>query len=173
MDKKECQRRITMRDIKFRAWDKKRKKFNFMDLRDAIGSDDAYALCGDQGTEWSEDRENSCTMSCKCELQQFTGLITRDKVEIYEGDIVVCRDGKGLIVYEPGFAKFLIDFSPENKNRLIDCEDAFRHEDADTCMRSIRVIGNIYENPELLKGDALHESKDDNNVEGEEKDGTQ
>lgn len=83
------------------------------------------------------------------ELMQFTGLKDKNGKDIYEGDIIVCRDGKAKIVYEESFAKFIMDFNISGKNTLPDFEDWSR-QDADTCMRSIEVIGNIYENPELL-----------------------
>jgi len=59
--------------------------------------------------------------------------------------------GKAVIVYEACFAKFIMDFDYFGKNTLPDFEDISKSkQDADTCMRSIEVIGNIYENPELL-----------------------
>ena len=66
---------------------------------------------------------------------QFTGLHDKNGKEIYEGDIIAFRNEKGEITlkgeiyWESRNAKFS-DFSPKNQ---------------------VEVIGNIYENPELLE----------------------
>lgn len=78
--------------------------------------------------------------------QQFTGLLDKLGKDIYEGDIVsgtieetfedrVC---KGIIEIEPMF--FMVDFP----NDGVKIQFAMLDED------SVEVIGNIYENPELL-----------------------
>jgi len=94
-------------------------------------------------------------------LLQFTGLLDKNRKEIYEGDIVLCKDdgecfpeeysedkdeyipvGKYEVVYqaEHGYAAFELKDSPcEEMNGL-----------AYACANSIEVIGNIYENPNLL-----------------------
>ena len=46
-----------------------------------------------------------------------------------------------------------MDFTLSGSNRLMDFQDA------DMCMRSIEVIGNKYENPELLSSNVQEASK--------------
>ena len=76
------------------------------------------------------------------ELMQYTGLKDKNGKEIYEGDIVQGRikdegiDVKGIVVYcECGYY-FIKD----------------KDDEVEICIISdLEVIGNIYENPELLE----------------------
>ena len=80
---------------------------------------------------------------------QFTGLLSKDGVEIYEGDIigfdmdtfykriftVIYDSGRFGIQTDEGFRCLSDWIITQKDNNTISCE----------------VIGNIYENPELLK----------------------
>ena len=76
------------------------------------------------------------------EVMQFTGLMDKNRIEVYEGDIV----------------KFLYNSTPQEEHIGVvewnerDCAFTFAKLFLEPTPRmTMEVIGNIYENPELLK----------------------
>ena len=124
------------RELKFRIWNK--------DVKEMFKSFDLY----------NELAENSDIDSIDMiEIMQFTGLKDRNGKEIYEGDIFDCiykRDGcnhKLMIVWGRSDASFRIRYCGE-------CDQPNVRQSVTDIQRG-KVIGNIYENPELL--DALQD----------------
>jgi len=122
-----------MREIKFRAWDNLRKKMLCKGVKFMIYEDGSWsgvdAISG--GVLVEEDDI----------LMQYTGLKDKNGKEIYEGDIVKFSGrGKWIVEWESG----------EN--------DGYSWEGYSTPIKSdyktFEIIGNIYENPELIKEDA-------------------
>lgn len=76
-------------------------------------------------------------------LMQFTGLIDKNGKEIYEGDILIIETGKPMVVgWSDKFVSFVL-----NREGW-----AFSHWFGESCNpEDCEVIGNIYDNPELLK----------------------
>ena len=75
------------------------------------------------------------------ESQQFTGLHDKNGKEIYEGDVVKHYNGVNTVTWETGLASFQMSFS----NFVLDQEIIPDYSECE-------VIGNIYENPELVGG---------------------
>ena len=78
-------------------------------------------------------------------IGQYTGMLDKNSTNIFEGDI--CNfsncsdiDNYGVIVYDAGETEFGIDYGSTYLG-------LGRHYHS----RDIEVIGNIYDNPELLK----------------------
>jgi len=122
-----------MREIKFRAWD---KVFNLMWDKNSFTSGKTSVLF-----DWIERNKDPKGII----LMQYTGLKDKNGKEIYEGDIcgseaVYSDNFQYEIRYGDG--KYYIS----NENGVQD--DLIREV---IRMYKLEIIGNIYENPELIK----------------------
>lgn len=129
-----------MREIKFRAWEKKRKRMLWRTIFDREWYDYKDLSVG---IALPEDRN-------RVELMQYTGLKDKNGTEIYEGDIVLTKVNAGGIHDEPddwveeSGEVYFEDGYFTVKGKLMSGTLAARNENSE-------VIGNIYENKELLK----------------------
>ncbi|WP_288532297.1 YopX family protein [uncultured Streptococcus sp.] len=126
---------------KFRAWLKEEKRMT--DVHEMTFIDGEVYLISDVTGFYAYD---------EFELMQSTGLRDKNGREIYEGDIVKYKYGVNtfteVVTYDKDFAGFgLVDDDGYGSTVFTFGELA---EDVD--FSSLEVAGNIYENPELLKG---------------------
>ena len=119
-----------MRDIKFRAWDTKFKAMSSpMNLRNGL---DFFHFGPSHKGQLIR-----ALASDSIDLMQYTGLHDKNGVEIYEGDIVR-RDNTIFLVVWYEYGWHYAWGADEVSSRLHDAN-------------MFEVIGNIYENPKLLK----------------------
>ena len=145
-----------MREIKFRAWDSESKAWFPFDRDGWVNvHQDGSIIHGHDNEPCFDD---DCKLSL--EVMQFTGLKDKNGKDVWEGDILLKKfyaddvDGKKLIVrfgngiMDSGVYNYMGfyfegldgDQSDEENQYLWKPEDGLWAE----------VIGNIYENPELL-----------------------
>ncbi len=120
-----------MRAIKFRAWHEREQKMYPVagTLLDTV----MLSTGEDSLTGYSVDQ---------VELMQFTGLKTRSGQEVYESDILKTSAGRLLLVlwHEAAFCWDVPGLNSEGAQISFSMLEHY----------SFEVIGNIYENPELL-----------------------
>ena len=135
-----------MREIKFRAWDKNdkrifidpqmidfyNKKIGYMQYQTEYMPDTSYSIpVGFEEFEYSE-------------LMEWTGLYDKNNEEIYEGDILFESFGERYykVVFKNG--SFRAEFEEDFEEHSFDL--------IDVVAQGCKVVGNIYENSELIVG---------------------
>lgn len=117
------------REIKFRAWDKEDEN---MTSWESINLDFEYSL------------EQFLEMD-RFVMMQFTGLRDKNGKEIYEGDILGKTSETSGLSY-----RYTVEWDSENA-RFMARGKHFQELVSDSLERGCKVIGNIYESPELLE----------------------
>jgi len=125
-----------MRELKFRAWDKKRNIMIGEDYPDNWGSE--------KQEYWADVFEISLTgiteitQNARFEIMQYTGLRDKNGKEIYEGDVLCWPKYEGT----------------ENQTRWpVEWDDERAQFTYWSPRMDAEVVGNIYEHPGLIKND--------------------
>lgn len=125
------------RDIKFRAYVKDRKAIFEVILINYVSKKVTY-LFERVGHLLNIRHEKFNDI----ELMQYTGLKDKNEKEIYEGDILFESFGERYykVVFENG--SFRAEFEGDFEEHSFDL--------IDVVAQGCKIVGNIYENPELL-----------------------
>lgn len=127
-----------MREIKFRAWNKNTKRM----LNGVSSLEWDYIGSIMIGVKESQVLRKKFNPIGAIELMQYTGLKDKNGKEIYEGDILRgLTVGNFWVQWKDKSACFGIGDLSENIPLKYYLEDI---------LNEVEVIGNIYENPELL-----------------------
>ncbi len=112
-------------NLKFRAWDLKLNKFVYFDFSSCLpiyGNSEEFVV------------------------NQWTGIFDRKTKPIYSGDIID-NSNTGQLCEIGYFDDIYASFG----YRGVECKGDFYHLHTYKAGKDFEVIGNIYENPELLK----------------------
>ncbi|WP_080440470.1 YopX family protein [Lactiplantibacillus plantarum] len=125
--------------IKFRAWDKENEIYLY-NVQDAYDTLSGFVKYDDgEDAEYDECCFGDFLDNKRYDTEQFTGLKDVNGKEIYEGDILENRKYRSIVKFANG--KFLAD--------VVGTISRF---DLIGETHGSKVIGNVHENPELLKG---------------------
>ena len=138
------------REIKFRAWDEGNKvmHLNFQFFTSGDGGNDWICFSSDKEPRDTKTVQHGIVFSNpyfrqQFKIMQFTSLLDKNGNQIYEGDVLTAGDG-GIFEVKFEYAGFHFCTTPSSKyiSYPAPCGNASRME----------VIGNRYENPDLLEG---------------------
>jgi uncharacterized phage protein (TIGR01671 family) len=133
-----------MREIKFRGKRLDNGKWESGDLLENQGRNFIYHATSESTIEDNDDGRivvvavevDSSTVS------QYTGLKDKNTRKVYEGDVLTDKfESVGVVEWQNGC--FVVNFGDVDVFQISDCfDDSYQ----------MWVIGNIHDNPELLKG---------------------
>lgn len=132
-----------MREIKFRAWvkpyDDSEGIMMYLPMHVLkFDYEDGHVLAFTDYPEFYNHEAYPDRKPHQFEVMQFTGLKDKNGKEIYEGDVLAHADGR-LSSIEYDAPHFILRHHPEGGSDFPSERNVFV------------VIGNIYENPELIK----------------------
>lgn len=153
---------MKQREIKFRVWCDEVKQMAYFGEPDIITNSPttylSFPLYGWNPGQYENDHYSHVLDTDsdygKCPIvMQYTGLKDKDDSEIYEGDIVKYRITRSCWGPKDEIVTRVVEISDGVCNastEWIEASEESGAEDVGVLVRWIEVIGNIYEQPELL-----------------------
>ena len=132
-----------MREIKFRIWVKDRKEIFEVVLINYVSKNVTYILERIGHSLNIRDSKFNDVEFNDVEFMQYTGLKDKNEKEIYEGDILFESFGERYykVIFENA------SFRAEAEGDF----DEYSFDLIDIVAQGCEIVGNIYENPELIK----------------------
>lgn len=147
------------REIKFRAWDKNKNCFIPNDVWAVLTTD--CSAFGIMLRDWENYREGEYFYKESQELMRYTGLKDKNGKEIYEGDIVrsdgsmdfstptaQSKSVREIYKMPSGFTGVRINNQFDKS--IFSSASNWSNYTLFNIRGSLEIIGNIFENPELL-----------------------
>jgi uncharacterized phage protein (TIGR01671 family) len=141
-----------MREIKFRAWDKKTESMvevmnlDYFTNSGCTKKSPSHLYVHEYSISFNGETDSLQydDISDRFELMQYTGLNDKNGKEIYEWDILQWKfnneDRLYKVLWDNGCGRWLVENINDTKDITHILHDSFTE-----------IVGNIYENPELLK----------------------
>jgi uncharacterized phage protein (TIGR01671 family) len=146
------------RELSFRAWHEE-KEYMYENIAIGLMEKILYSrgTPKKKGPDWYVSEEHSDAIH----VMQYTGLKDDKKKKIFEGDVLAigAQDKVAEVFWSNENARFEIHFLEDD--REIDFADK-------RSLRQVKVIGNIYENPELVGREPKEKKAEEDSEEEEE-----
>ncbi|QHJ83712.1 MAG: hypothetical protein [Caudoviricetes sp.] len=118
-----------MRNIKFRAWDKNKKRYSRQDEQSFLVENN------------ENESYNVASVSFDYELEQFTGLYDKNGKEIYENDVIAVADSS--------YMDQKVHHETVGYNRSGELMAGSLR--LSKIYPNVEIVGNVHETPELLE----------------------
>ena len=127
-----------MRELKFRVWDNKNKKFLPESHFAILGSGKVIVTLSGYYEHFTNKTQDDYV------VQQYTGLKDKNDKGVYEGDILSHGGKIGTVYYNADRAGFVLEWEYSSS------QQNYVNLTCDVACESVN-LGNIFENKELLK----------------------
>jgi uncharacterized phage protein (TIGR01671 family) len=134
------------REIKFRIWDKQQKKFH-IDADWGISLQGSFIIGFASHDSWNHDKGYKINLTSQDNMvvQQYTGVQDKNKKDVYDGDIL-----RNQLNGNYCYVRWACDMEYAGWS-LARPDEPIGNLFLNKHYKNLEVVGNIFENPELLK----------------------